>query len=318
MNTSPCQCTSDGEKPGRVRPVLAFLALATFAGFVMSGAQAAQEQQTQHGQAQGPETAAVLKLQEVDFFYRSSVAPFSCTDIQGRVASIMRYLGARDDINVTVNGCDAMVTPMDNPSDPWQNQNPNNRWGTTEGDWQTSGSSRWQTTSPSSIGRTPPRPEQSTHVRIRLMMPVEVTPEILGEMQKDKSRRELISRVTGNANTALNDPIVFPAQRQRVALDHRALDLEPDECELLEQMSTSVFRKLNIRVVSKGPRCDRNEISNMPPQMTVEALMPVMPPTPQLTPAPAASEPDPGASAGSATDPAQPASEQPAPAQPKE
>jgi hypothetical protein len=298
-------------KPGRVRPALAFLALTPLAAFFMGSAEAAQEQTQQQGQATGPETAAVLKQQEVDFFYRSSVAPFSCTDIQGRVASIMRYLGARDDINVTVNGCDSMVTPMDNPaSDPWQNQNPNNRWGTTAGDWTTSGSNRWNTSSSSSISRQPARPEQSTHVRIRLMMPVEVTPEILDQMQKDKSRRELISRVTGNANTALNDPIVFPAQRQRVALDHRALDLEPDECELLEQMSTTVFRKLNIRVVSRGPRCDRSEISHMPPQMTVEALMPVMPPTPQLTPAPAAREPDPGA-AGSATDPAQPEAAEP-------
>jgi hypothetical protein len=311
MNTSPCQCTSDGKKLGRLRPALAFLALAT----AMSDAQAAQEQTQQpQTQARGPETAAVLKQQELDFFYRSSVAPFSCVDIKGRVASIMRYLGARDDINVTVNGCDAMVTPMDNPADPWQNQNPNNRWGTSAGDLQTSGNSRWTTSSSSAISRQPARPEQSSHVRVRLMMPVEVTPEILDQMQKDKSRRELISRVTGNANTALNDPIVFPAQRRLVALDHRALDLEPDECELLEQMSTSIFRKLNIRVVSRGPRCDRNEISHMPPQMTVEALMPVMPPTPQLTPAPAASEPDPGAPGASATEP--PA--QPAPAQPKE
>ena len=38
------------------------------------------------------------------------------------------------------------------------------------------------------------------------MMPAQVTPELLKEIEKDKSRRELVSRVTGNPAAAFNDP----------------------------------------------------------------------------------------------------------------
>lgn len=266
-------------KPAGVLAPLALLALG-------SGA-AAQE-----------ETAAVLKLQEVDFFYRSSIAYFSCSDLQGRVASIMQLLGARQDVQVTVTGCDTLVAP-DTPDYTWNPTNrgaSSDRWGTPTDRWGTS-SDRFRSSTSSGFGARRSDREQSAHIRVRLMIPVEVTPEVLDEMEKDKARRELVSRVTGNANAALDDPIVFPAQRQTITLSRKTADLEPDECELLEQMSSSVFRKLGIRVVRRGPRCDRNEISHIPPQVTVEALMPVMPTAPQLTPAPAGGESDASASA---------------------
>ena len=125
------------------------------------------------------------------------------------------------------------------------------------------------------------------------MMPVEVTPEVLEEIKRDKSRRELVSRVTGNPNASLDEPIVFPARRQNVTISRRTLDIEPEECELLEQMSTSIFRELGVRVVGGRPRCDRDRISNIPPQLIVEALMPIMPSVPQLSPAPSEGEADP-------------------------
>ena len=253
------------------------------------------------------QTAAVLKLQEVDFFYRSSIALFSCSDLKGRVASIFSALGARDDIKVSVNGCDAVVTPLDEPMGTWQT--PSNPGQTpSSGSWQSPSSSRWQTSS-DRFGNRPVGRDQSAHVRVRLMMPVEVTPEVLAELNKDKSRRELVSRVTGNPAANLDDPIVFPAQRQHVTLSRQTVDLEPDECELLEQMSTSVFRELGIRVVGRGPQCDRNQVSHVPPQVTVEALMPVMPTAPQLpqlTPAEAESAPDPSAPAASDTESSEP------------
>lgn len=297
MEALRSRCASDSQTQVRIRLASTVLPLALL---VMNSHVAAQEQ-----------TAAVLKLQEVDFFYRSSVAVFSCPDIQGRVASILRYLGARDDIKVMVNGCDSVVTPTDEPLDStWQNPSSSGTWQSpsSTGAWQ-SPSSRWQTSSDRFGYRRSGR-AQSAHVRVRVMMPVEVTPEVLAEMEKDKSRRELVSRVTGNPATNLNDPIVFPAQRQPVTLSRRTVDLEPDECELLEQMSTSVFRELGIRVVGRGANCDRDEVSRMPPQVTVEALMPVMPTTPQLpqlTPAEGESDPDPGAApAASETESSEP------------
>ena len=292
METLRPKCTSDSKAHGRVPFASAFLSLAPL---VMSVQVAAQEQ-----------TAAVLKLQDVDFFYRSSVVLFSCSDLEGRVARTLRALGAREDIKVMVNGCDAVVAQPDEPPDTWQT--PSRGSQTQTGPWQTPSSSRWQTSSDRFGNRTAGR-EQSAHIRVRLMMPVEVTPEVLAEMEKDKSRRELISRVTGNPAASMNEPIVFPAQRQLITLSRRTIDLEPEECELLEQMSTSVFRQLDIRVVGTGPRCDRDQVSHMPPQVTVEALMPVMPTgpqLPQLTPAEGENGPDPSAPAASDTTPSEP------------
>ena len=82
---------------------------------------------------------------------------------------------------------------------------------------------------------------QSTSVRIRLMMPVEVTPGIVEEVERDKARRELVSRVQGNRNAAMNDAIFFPAERQTVELSHDTIDLESIDCELLEQLSMARF-----------------------------------------------------------------------------
>src|SRR5690606_25754896 len=84
--------------------------------------------------------------------------------------------------------------------------------------------------------------EQTAHVRVRLMTPVEVTPQVLEEIDKDKSRRELVSRVTGNPAAAMNDPVVFPAKRQTITLSRSTMRLEAEDCELLEDMSKAVFR----------------------------------------------------------------------------
>jgi hypothetical protein len=305
MKAIPTPDTSRREMRRGLRFARASIPLALFVMSLQVGAQ---------GQGQ---TAAVLKQHEVDFFYRSSVVIYSCIDLENRVANIFRVLGARDDVEVAVNGCDAVMTPMDQPQDTWQSpssrpqdtwQSPSAQWGTT------SPSSRWQTSS-DRFGNRSGR-EQSAHVRVRMMIPVEMTPEILAEMQKDKSRRELVSRVTGNPAANLNDPIIFPAERRSVTLSRRTIDLQPEDCELLEQMSRSVFRELDMKVVGRGAHCSRNEVSSLPTEVTVETLMPVMPPTPQLPAAPSESGSDPSTPA--ATDPKSSEPSEPGTATPQE
>lgn len=261
----------------RIRPALAWLTLATFA----LGSQAAAPEQV----AAPEQKAAVLKLHEASFFYRSRVAHLSCSDLESRVSSILRVLGARDDVKVDATGCEAVVMPQDDTgmtaADPWQ---------TSPDRWRSS-SDRWQGASDRLLSRDIRR-EQSSHVRVRAMMPIEVTPEVLEEIRKDKSRRELVSRLTGNPAAARNDPILFPAQRRPVALSHSTLRLEPEECELLEQMSKSILRDFGMRVI-RSSGCDREQISHTPPHAIVETLMPVF-----SEPLPAAATdqeaPDPG------------------------
>jgi hypothetical protein len=240
--------------------------------------------------AQEP-VAAVFKTREVDFYYRSNTTPYACHELRNVVANILRATGARDDIDVNVSDCE-FVVPHGMDMDTGRMDSgrmSQDRW-----DPMGSSSDRFR-------NRNTER-EQSAHVRIRLMTPVPLTPEVLAEINKDKSRRELVSRVTGNPAAKNNDPIVFPASRQPVTLSRSTVRLEPEDCELLEQMSRSVFRELDIRVVRRDFTCDSRQTSRITPQLTVEALLPVastarIPGQGQYGPAPATGETPPSQAA---------------------
>lgn len=243
--------------------------------------------------AQEQPVAAVWKAREVDFFYRSSTAIFSCDALQDRVTAILRGIGARDDVQVRVDDCSNSFIPPDPSPNARDTMNPSNSWETP--------SSRFST--------RPTGREQVTHVRVRLMFPTEVTPQILAELDRDKSRRELVSRVTGNPAAALNDPIVFAAKRQTVTLSRQTIGLDPAECELLDQISTSVFRELGVRVVRRSSSCSRNGVSRIAPKVTVESLIgiPFGSSEAQQTPVPGEGEADASAPAASGAAPTEPA-----------
>jgi hypothetical protein len=236
--------SESGRRHGRARFALVLLA----AGWLANGTALAQEQ-----------IAAVLKAREVSFVYHSVVNFYACDELRNHVAGILRALGARDDIEVRVNDCEIVLFADDLPE--WD------RWGRNTGPaerFRNSGSER----------------RQISHVRIRVMFPVEATPEVLAEIDKDKSRRELVSRVTGDPLVALNDAIVFPAQRREVTLSRRSIRLGPEDCELLEQMIPSVLRELDVEVVRKQLSCPSYERSHIPPKLTVKVLLPVGAPVP--------------------------------------
>jgi hypothetical protein len=202
--------------------------------------------------------AAVWKVRELDFFYRNSAVP--CHEVPIRVANMLRAIGARDDVQVRVTGCDDSVLPHDRDMDMGMDTE-RDRWSTFENPSDRFGTSRDE-------------PRQAAHVRVRLMIPVAVTPEVLAEIDRDKSRRELISRVTGNPAAAMNEPIVFGAQRQTVTLSRQSVRLEPEDCQLLDEMTKNVFRQLDVHVVRRNFTCNSRELSRITPQLTVEALMP--------------------------------------------
>lgn len=207
---------------------------------------------------------AVYKAQELSFQYRSSNRFYPCHELEHRVAVILVAVGARDDINVKARNCDAfMLDTNDNNIDPMTGRDSmdpfeRDRFGTS-----------------ARFGRSDNRREQYASVRVQLMMPVKVTPQILKEIEKDKSRRELVSRVTGNLAAAFNEPIIFEAQRQEVTLSQRTIKLRPEDCELLDQMSNSVFRRLDVKVLRRSFSCGpRDSASRIPPQLVAEALLP--------------------------------------------
>ena len=206
--------------------------------------------------------AAALKLHEADFVYRTTRNYLSCGELQNGVAVILRALGARDDVDVRVTNCMYTEIPdatISNDGSTWNNQV-----------WDRS--TRQQSPMERMRGETN---NQSTALHIRAMLPVPANKKVLKEMEQDKARRELISRVTGNPAAALNDPIMFPATRQQVTLSHDTIKLEPEHCELLEQMMSSVLRRFDMKVVRKSTSCDPHQRSNFPPSATIEALLPV-------------------------------------------
>ena len=234
--------------------------------------------------AQEPITA-VWKEREIDFLYRSSTNIYDCGALRDRVRSILVAIGARPDMEVRVSNCDHFISPQDEPRndrmDTWNR--PSDPWH-TQSDWSRGGRFDDDRTS-----------EQQANVRIRLLTPVEVTPQVLEEWKKEKTRRELVARVTGNRDAINQATGQFPAQWQTVTLSHSTIGLEPGECELLDQMSTSVFRKLGIREVAKGMVCNPRQTSRIAPKLTVEALIstPWGPNPAQQPPAPGESDSQP-------------------------
>lgn len=263
----------------RLRRSTALLALALLAA---CGRVAAEEPVT-----------AVWKERELLFSYRSAVSIYSCDALRTRVASILYAVGARPDLQVRVSGCSqSNLTPEVAPMDR--------------------GRGTWNPASGSSYLPLDDR-QQVANIQVRLSMPVEMTPDVVSEMKSDKSRRELISRVTGNPLARFNDPIPFAAERRVVTLSHKTVGLEAAECELLDQLVTSSFRKLGLRVARRGYSCDRNRISHIPPMVEVEALVPRSPEPRDdpRAPTPGESASGPGAPAASDEAPAGPEVDEP-------
>lgn len=218
--------------------------------------------------ADAPVTA-VYKVHELSFQYRLPRQFQACHELQQRVANILHAVGARDDLKVDVRNCDAYMIGNDDMMDPLPGRGSSDPFDRGDPFDRNDPFNR-----SSSTFRSPTSDRRPTaSIRVQLQMPVELTPAVMKEIEKDKSRRELVSRVTRNPGAAMNDPIVFEALRQEVTLSSRTMRLQPEDCELLEQMRTQVFRKLNVKVTRGTASCGRGS-SRIPPQMTVEALLP--------------------------------------------
>jgi hypothetical protein len=119
---------------------------------------------------------------------------------------------------------------------------------------------------PSSVARMP-------RVVMRVIGPVEATPDALAEREKNKSTRELIERVRGKSSDPLDSLDEFPAQWRRVSLTRGRLDLQPGDCELIEEVQRKVLPKLAVRVVDDDVQCSPNQLSPGQPRLEVEALV---------------------------------------------
>jgi hypothetical protein len=200
-------------------------------------------------------TNAILKDQEISFTYSSSTNIYSCGALEGRVESLLRAVGAdKEGLEVRVSGCSDFFIP------PIEDRLRSSRSQSAADQFRARNNRRL-------------RDAQFSQVRIQVRSPVAATPEALAELEKTRPYRELLGRVTGTSNTVQEAAAQFPARRQRVSLSTRALDLEPEECELLEQMIREVFPKLGVTVTKKNMSCFPPRVSISRPRIEVEALI---------------------------------------------
>jgi hypothetical protein len=115
-------------------------------------------------------------------------------------------------------------------------------------------------------------PVRMPRVIVSISSPVEATPEAMAERDQGKSKRELAARVRGESeDPALLAP--FPAQWQRVSLSRGEMDLEPGDCELIDELRRKVLPRIAVRVVEDGIRCTPNQVAAGQPRLEVDALV---------------------------------------------
>jgi hypothetical protein len=119
---------------------------------------------------------------------------------------------------------------------------------------------------PSSVARMP-------RVQIEVTSPVEATPEAIAERDKTKSTRELAARVQGKRAEAVEGADQFAANWKRVSLSRGSLNLEPGDCELIDELRRKVLPKLAVRIVSDNVSCSPNQLTLGQPQLEIDALV---------------------------------------------
>jgi hypothetical protein len=113
-------------------------------------------------------------------------------------------------------------------------------------------------------------------VYITAALPQPATPELLAELAKPDSKRELVSLVNGTGTPAPEAAAQFPARWQRVTLQGTALGpTQPGDCELVEQMTDEVFKQLGARIIDDRTSCVPRQVSPGSIQLTLEVLQPV-------------------------------------------
>jgi len=120
---------------------------------------------------------------------------------------------------------------------------------------------------PYSVARMP-------RVVMQVISPVEATPEALADRDKNKSVRELAQRVRGKKSEHPLDSLEeFPAQWRRVSLSRGRLDLQPGDCELIDELQKKVLPKLAVRTVRDDVQCSPNQLTMGQPRLEVDALV---------------------------------------------
>lgn len=114
-------------------------------------------------------------------------------------------------------------------------------------------------------------PVRMPRVIVNITAPVAATAQALADREKGRSKRELAARVRGETEDAAA-LAEFPAHWKRVSLSRGAVDLEPGDCELIDELRRKVLPRLAVRVVKDSTHCTPQQLTLGQPQLEVEAL----------------------------------------------
>jgi len=84
--------------------------------------------------------------------------------------------------------------------------------------------------------------------RIKVAVPTEVTPELLAQLEVEKSKRELVAKAQGKGTAVDAATAQFPAERRIVVFTGwRRGRIDDGDCELFDQLLPQVLEPLGIR-----------------------------------------------------------------------
>jgi hypothetical protein len=96
-------------------------------------------------------------------------------------------------------------------------------------------------------------PEIMPRVRVRAALPRAATPEVLAELARERSTRELAARAQGNkpAAAAAEATVQFPATWRTVTFEGTpSSEVQDGDCELMEQLMRQVLLPMGVREVN--------------------------------------------------------------------
>jgi hypothetical protein len=118
--------------------------------------------------------------------------------------------------------------------------------------------------------------EEMPGLDIVVAMPRAATPEILAQLARDASQRELAAKAAGKSVPAAEATAEFPARTRRIDFRDSPTGLvQPGDCELVEQLRDRVFVPLGAKVVVNRMGCVPHTLSNGIIVLSIEVLEPV-------------------------------------------
>jgi hypothetical protein len=118
--------------------------------------------------------------------------------------------------------------------------------------------------------------EEMPGLDIVAAMPRAATPEVLAQLGRDASQRELAAKAAGKAAPAAEATAEFPARSRRIDFrDSPSGLVQPGDCELVEQLRDRVFVPLGAKVVENRMGCVPHTLNNGIIVLSIEVLEPM-------------------------------------------